>query len=134
MTSVFVVEDNVLLVTTLVRFLREQGKLKVVGVAPSAEAALEQLSNMKVDVLLVDVSLPGMNGIDLVAIVHRQHPNLPCLMLSGHNEANYVRRALAVGASGYVTKNDPLAILTAIQQVITGETYLSEELRRKILH
>lgn len=134
MISILVVEDNVLLATTLVRFLRDQGKLKVAGVAPSAEVALSMLSNTTVDVVLADVALPGMNGIDLVATLHELYPDLPCLMLSGHNEEGYVRRALAAGAKGYVVKNDPMAILTGIQRVVTGDTYLSHELTKKIYH
>jgi DNA-binding NarL/FixJ family response regulator len=55
-------------------------------------------------------------------------------MLSGHNEIGYVRRALEVGAMGYVIKGDPLAILTAIKQVLDGEIYLSEEVRQKLFH
>jgi len=134
MISILVVEDNVLLATTLVRFLRDQGKLNVVGVATSAEIGLTMLSTMKVDLVLADVALPGMNGIDLVATLHDLYPNLPCLMLSGHNEEGYVRRAMAAGAKGYVVKNDPMAILTGIQRVVMGETYLSHELTKKIYH
>lgn len=134
MPVLLVVEDNVILAGTLVRFLREQGHLTVAAAVPSAEAAIEQLRHVVVDLVLVDVSLPGMNGIDLVALLRKQHPELPCLMLSGHNESHYVRRALAAGAKGYVIKHDPLVILTAVQRVLVGETYLSEELRGKLYH
>lgn len=134
MPALLVVEDNVILAGTLVRFLRDQGHMTVAAVVPSAEAAIEQLPDLKVDLALVDVSLPGMNGIDLVALLRKQYPALPCLMLSGHNESDYVRRALAAGAKGYVIKHDPMAILVAVQRVLVGETYLSEELRRKLYH
>ena len=134
MPSLLVVEDNALLVSTMVRFLRDQGKLDVAAVVPSAEAALEYLRITRVDLALVDVALPAMNGIDLVAILSKRYPELPCLMLSGHNEADYVRRALAAGAKGYVIKSDPMTILTAVQKVLAGEIYLSEELRKRILH
>ncbi|MCC6454020.1 MAG: response regulator transcription factor [Caldilineaceae bacterium] len=134
MPVLLVVEDNAVLATTLVRFLRDQGQLTVAAVAPTAEAAIEQLRHLAVDLVLVDVSLPAMNGIDLVAFLRKQYPTLPCLMLSGHNESHYVRRALAAGAKGYVIKQDPIAILVAVQRVLVGETYLSEELRRKLYH
>jgi DNA-binding NarL/FixJ family response regulator len=132
--TLLVVEDNTLLASTLVRFLREQGKLNVAAVVPTAEAALEKLSHLVVDLVLVDVALPGMNGIELIAALRKQHPDLPCLIVSGHNEGDYVRRALAAGAKGYVIKNDPLEILKAVQKVLGGEIYISEGLRRKIYH
>jgi DNA-binding NarL/FixJ family response regulator len=134
MTAVIIVEDNVLLATTMERFLRDHGHVDKVIIAPSGELALEQLRQSMVDLILVDVALPGMNGIDLVAVIHNLYPQLPCLMLSGHYETDYVRRALDAGAKGYVLKNDPRSILTAIQQVLGGKTFLSEELRAKLYH
>lgn len=132
MTKILVVEDNVLLATNLERVLRSQGTLTVAAVAPTAEIALEELNHTNVELVLVDVSLPGVSGIDLVASIHERYPQLPCLMLSGHSEIDYVRRALAAGAKGYVVKNNPKAILEAIIQVLAGETYISEELRQKL--
>ena len=134
MTKILVVEDNVLLSTTLVRFLRDQGKLDVVAVTRTAEEALEQLKVHHVDLVLVDVALPGMSGIDLVATLRRSYPDVPCLILSGHNEMDYVRRALSVGAKGYIVKSDPMAILAAVRRVLAGEIFLSEELRSKLYH
>lgn len=134
MTRLLVVEDNAVLASTMVRFLRDQGDLTVVGVATTAEAALEQLETLVVDLVLVDVALPAMSGIDLVAIVHKRYPELPCLMLSGHNEIDYVRRALAAGAKGYVVKGSPLTIKVAVKRVLAGEIYLSDELRRQLYH
>jgi len=134
MPTILLVEDNATLATTFVRFLRSQENLIVAEVAPSAEAALEQLQCLMVELVLIDVSLPGINGIDLVALLRKQYPDLKCLMLSGHNEPYYVSRALAVGANGYVVKSNPSSILEAIQQVLEGETYLSKELRGTSSH
>lgn len=134
MATLLIVEDNALLSSTLARFLREQGQFTVAAVAPSAEAALQLLQKTTVDLALIDVALPGMNGIDLVATVKRQYPEISCLVLSAHNESDYIRRAMAAGAMGYVIKSDPLSILEAIKQVLAGEIYLSEEGRRKLYH
>src|SRR5688500_16682158 len=125
MPALMVVEDNAILANTLARFLREQGKLTVSAVVPTAEAALEKLPHLVAVLVLVDVALPSMNGIDLVATLCKQYPELPCLMLSGYNEINYVRRALAAGAKGYVIKGNPLSILAAVKHVLAGEIYLS---------
>jgi len=108
--------------------------LTVAAVAPTAEAALQRLRTLLIDLVLVDVALPTMNGIDLVAMLHTQIPDLPCLILSGHNEIDYVRRALTAGARGYIIKGNPLSIVAAIKRVLAGEIYLSEELRRKLYH
>jgi len=134
MPVLLIVEDNGLLADSLARFLRDQGKLTVLAVVPSGEEALEQLRHQEVDLVLVDVALPGMNGIDLVATLHEQYPKLPCLMLSGHTEIGYVRRALAAGAKGYIVKSDPIAILIAVQHVLAGGLYLSEELHSQVYH
>ena len=132
MTLLLVVEDNAIFADTVVRFLSKQPGLEVVAVASTAEEALERLPFLQVDLLLVDVSLPTMNGIDLVAEVHRQRPELRCLMLSGHNERDYVRRALDAGALGYVLKENPLAMLEAVRAVTAGQPYVSQELRAKL--
>jgi DNA-binding NarL/FixJ family response regulator len=134
MTSILIVEDNVLLAATMERFLRDHGHMDNVAIAPSGEMAIEQLRKSMVDLMLIDVALPGMSGIDLVALIHNLYPQLPCLMLSGHYETEYVRRALDSGAKGYVLKNEPRTILTAIQQVLEGKTYISEGLRTKLYH
>lgn len=125
MVDLLLVEDSAVFASTLERFLRIQRDLHVVAVAVSAEAACSLLQGMTVDLVLVDVSLPGKSGIDFVAGLHREQPDLKCLMLSGHRGADYVQRALAAGAAGYALKSDPLGILTAIRQVLAGESYIS---------
>jgi len=132
MPRLLLVEDNAILASTLVRFLRTQGDLEIVSIAPTAEAALEMLPGLVVDLVLVDVSLPNMSGLEFVAIAHNQMPQLPCLMFSGHSEIDYVTRALAAGAKGYVSKNQPEALFSAIKEVLAGKMYLGEELSDKL--
>jgi DNA-binding NarL/FixJ family response regulator len=128
MPSILVVEDHSLLVASLVRILRERGGFEVVAVASSAEQALEKLPGLAVDLVLVDVSLPRMNGIDLVAIIRVEYPGLPCLMLSGHASAQYVDRSLEAGARGYVLKDDVSGIIKGIKLVLNGGSYISSQL------
>ncbi len=78
--------------------------------------------------LLVDVSLPQMNGIELVAVLHTMYPELPCLMLSGHHAAHYVTRALEAGAWGYVLKDNPNEIIEGIERVLEGKIYVCKRL------
>jgi DNA-binding NarL/FixJ family response regulator len=70
-----------------------------------------------------------MNGIDLVSHISSTYPGLPCLMLSGHGENSYVRRALQAGARGYVLKDDSVELPTAMLTVLDGEIYLSKSVR-----
>src|SRR3954471_5845896 len=98
MSTLFIVEDTVHIAKVLAHFLSEEGQFSVRGIASSAEEALQQLPNMTVDLVLIDVGLPRMNGIELVKILHEQKPELSCLILSGHEELEFVNGALAAGA------------------------------------
>ena len=91
--------------------------------------ALEYLRESKVDLVLIDYSLPDMSGINLVQAILQEYPDLPCVMLSGHLSIQYARRALEAGARGYLIKDNPLGILSGLPHILKGEIYVSEELR-----
>ena len=129
MTSVFLVEDHTIFAQALLRLLRDRGHLDVVAVAESAEAALETIADLEIDLVLVDVSLPRRSGINLVIALHAKYPELPCVMLSGHLAPHYASRSLAAGARGYLVKDHAEEILEGIQRVLQGEIYVSEVLR-----
>lgn len=129
MFSVLVIEDHADFGKALVRLLSEKANVDVVDVIRSGEEALERLPNLQVDLLLIDVSLPKMNGIKLVGLIQERFPGLLCLMLSGHLTPFYVRRALEAGARGYVLKDDLAGVLEGVDQVLKGEIYVSEVLR-----
>jgi DNA-binding NarL/FixJ family response regulator len=129
MASILVIEDHVVFGKALVRLLTEKANVEVLGVVRSAEEALEKLPSLNVDLILVDVSLPTMNGIQLVNEIHKQYPNLSCLMLSGHLTPFYVQRSLEAGARGYVLKDDIPGVLEGVQRVLEGEIYVSNALR-----
>lgn len=132
MCTALLVEDHPVIRGTLVEFLNDVVGVKVIGAVTTGEEALPLCDTAKPDLAVIDVSLPGMNGIDLVGELKKRHPDLICLMLSGHHELGYVRRALANRAQGYVLKDDPGELTQAIQQVIAGETYLSGPILRKL--
>ncbi len=130
MASILVVEDHAIFVQALVRLLRDRGRYDVTAVG-SGEEALERLlpPGDQFDVALLDVSLPGVNGIDLVSRIHEKQPALPCLMVSGYMAPHYVSLSMAAGARGYVLKEDISGILEAIRQVLRGGTYISHALQ-----
>jgi DNA-binding NarL/FixJ family response regulator len=127
MISVLLVEDHPILSKSITALL-ESDDMAVVAHARTAEVALEMLPRLNVDLAVVDVSLPGMNGIELISCLRQKRPDFPCIILSGHHEAAYVRRAIALGARGYVTKGNPPALLEGIRRVVAGEIYLSDGL------
>ena len=102
--------------------------LEITRVATTAESALQELPAQHFDLVLVDVSLPQMNGISLVGMIRDRYPNLPCLMLSGHALAHYKNRALDAGARGYILKDNAKGIIEGIRRVLKGEIYVSKEL------
>jgi DNA-binding NarL/FixJ family response regulator len=128
MTSLLLVEDHPMFAAALVRLLKQEPDLKVLLVVDTAEEALQVIPGLPLDLVLIDVSLPKMNGIELMAQINKIHPSLPCLMVSGHLSRQYLKRCLAAGARGYAIKDDPQGILDAIYQVIRGEMYISKEL------
>ena len=129
MISILLVEDHAVFASVLVRLLSKTRDMEIAKVARTAERALQEVPQQEFDLVLVDVSLPEMNGIGLVAALRDQYPHLPCLMLSGHALAHYVTRALRAGARGYVLKDNALEIVDSIRHVMQGEIYVSPELQ-----
>lgn len=127
--KLFIVEDHLVMREMLVAFLTNRSGYEVCGAAESAEEALGRLGELGYELALIDVSLPGISGIELVEAIRLRWPDIRCLMISGHGERSYVERALEAGARGYVLKGDPYELPEAIEQVMSGETYLSESLR-----
>jgi len=130
MPSILIVEDHKIVAEVLANILTRSGKFEVAGVVHSAKDALERLSGQDIDLVLVDVSLPDTNGIDLVAMICEKHPHIPSLVLSGHNTSLYVNRSLEAGARGYIVKDDIHDIVEGIQHVLDGGTYLSNQFNK----
>lgn len=129
MTSVLLVEDHPILARAVENLLATRSTLDYFVAIRSAEETLERLPQLPpVDVALIDISLPGMSGLDLIATMAEARPDLPCLALSGHREPNYVRRALEAGARGYMNKEHATQLPQAIERVLAGEIYLSDDL------
>lgn len=131
-SQIYLVEDHSLMRQALQSSVEMLPGLVVCGAAASAEEALVALAapgGVAADVVLIDMSLPGMSGIELVQKLLARRPALRCLILSGHREPAYVEQALAAGAWGYVLKGYPQDITEAIAEVLDGNQYLSRALR-----
>ncbi|WP_248799863.1 response regulator [Pseudomonas sp. MWU13-2105] len=105
----------------------------VVAEAENGAQVLDLLRHTEIDILLLDMTMPGSSGEDLIGRIHAHYPKLPILILSMHNEAHIAQRALRAGASGYMTKDhDPETLLAAIRKVGGGGRYLDPELAEQI--
>ncbi|OFV94101.1 MAG: DNA-binding response regulator [Acidobacteria bacterium RIFCSPLOWO2_12_FULL_65_11] len=104
-----------------------------VGEADSAEAGLQQIQQDDWDVVVLDISMAGTSGLDLLKTLHHLYPRLPILVLSMHPASQFARRALSAGALGYLTKDSaPTALVDAILQVRRGHTYASAATRQAL--
>jgi len=108
--------------------------LIVCGEASAAAEALEAIQEQKPDLVLVDISLGGSSGIDLIKTIKTKYDDLPVLVVSMHDESLYAERALRAGAMGYVMKHEPAkTVKAAISKVLGGDIYLSERMSTSML-
>jgi DNA-binding NarL/FixJ family response regulator len=131
MFEIFLVEDHDLMRSSMQAYLGGEDDLEVVGAAESAEAAYDALNDLSEDdrlpdLVLIDVALPDASGIDLLQRLRNAHPDLHCLMLSGHAEESYVESSKSAGARGYVMKGEPDEYVRAVRAILDGDTYRSE--------
>lgn len=130
---VLVVDDHPIVRQGLRRMIDPEPDLVVCGEAHGESEARDAIRRLAPDVVIVDISLAQGDGLDLVRDVHLQHPALPILVLSMHDELIYAERTLAAGADGYIMKEAASdQLLVALRLVLAGGTYLSESLSRKI--
>jgi len=134
MLRVLIADDHAIVRKGLRDILREASEEAMVGEASNGTEALELARGAAWDVMVLDISMPGMNGLALLKQLKRDRPQLPVLMLSMHSGELYVNGSLKAGAAGYLNKESaPEELLTAIRAVLAGETYIGRSLqpRRK---
>ena len=126
MIRIGIVDDHAIVRSGLRQFLGENVDLRVTGEAGNGRDALELARTGEVDVLLMDISMPGQSGVDALSAIKTRFPELPILILSGFPETHYATALLRQGASGYLNKEcDPEEIANAIRTVARGRRYIS---------
>jgi DNA-binding NarL/FixJ family response regulator len=124
--KVLIVDDHPVFRNGISALIGGESDLWVCGEAESAPAALAAMRELRPDVAVLDISLQGTNGIELIKLMLAENPRLPLLMVSMHDESLYALRALRAGARGYVMKAEATRdMLTALRKVLTGEIYVS---------
>jgi DNA-binding NarL/FixJ family response regulator len=134
MLKVLLVDDHPLVLRGLRLVLLDEFEPVQIGEAGDSQAAWEKLVAVSWDVVVLDISLPGRNGLELLQDLKFRWPDLPVLMLSMHLNQVYVGRALSAGASGYLTKESaPEEMASAIQAALAGRTYISKSVREIVV-
>ncbi|SET27949.1 two component transcriptional regulator, LuxR family [Nitrosospira multiformis] len=124
--NVLIVDDHAIVRQGLRQILTESGKIDLIAEAESGGEAMRQLREGEWSAVVLDISLPDRNGIEVLKQIRKERPKLPVLMLSMHEEGLYAIRALKAGASGYITKQSaPNELMAAINQVARGRKYLT---------
>lgn len=128
MTSVFIVDDHQLIIEGIVSFLQKEKHIKVAGYATSASACIDYFKTNTADVILMDINLPDMSGLELCKAIKSDYPGIAVIVLSTLNQGSYITQIIENGASGYLLKNaDKEEILEAIATVQNGKTFFSFE-------
>jgi DNA-binding NarL/FixJ family response regulator len=133
--TVFIVDDHPIVRQGLALLINREQDLRVCGDAEEAGSALRGIEELKPDLIVLDISLNGPDGLDVLKIIRTRDVDLPVLMLSMLDESLYAERALRAGANGYIMKQEATErVLVAIRRILGGEIYLSDRMANRMLH
>ena len=131
---VLLVEDHPIFRHGLRQLIETEADMQVCGEADSAQRALSLLRETEADAAIIDIALPGTNGIELLKHIKAEHPRLPVLVVSAHDEEHYALRALRAGASGYVMKREAADTLIAgLRRVLSGQVHVSKSFGEQLI-
>ena len=126
MIKIGIVDDHAIVRSGLKQFFSDQVDLRVVGEAGSGREAIDLVRNVELDILVMDLSMPGQSGIDALAMIRAKAPDVGILILSGYPEEHYAVNLIRQGASGYLNKEcDPSEIVDAIRVISLGKRYIT---------
>ncbi len=132
---ILIVDDHPLLRQGIAELINNEPDLEVCGEAEDPHKAIDAMEKLNPDVIILDISLKGASGIELLKNIKVRFPRLLVLILSMHDESVYAHRALRAGAAGYIMKQEASEkVLVAIRKILSGEVYLSEELGSRMLN
>ncbi len=133
MRRILIADDHAVVRAGLRQIIAGAGAGTVIVEVNSGLEVEPEMAGNRYDVVILDVSLPGKNGIEVLKDLHRKHPRVPVLMLSMHPEEQYALRALKAGAAGYLNKDAaPEELLTAVEKVLTGGKYITASVAERL--
>ncbi|MCK5647508.1 MAG: response regulator transcription factor [Gammaproteobacteria bacterium] len=131
---IFIAEDHAILREGLRALLESNPDIDIVGEAEDGQEAVQKICKIKPQLVLMDLSMPHMNGTEAIAMIKRREPDIKIIALTVHKSHEYVRATLDAKADGYVLKDDThLQLLTAIKHVIKGNIYLSPGITQRVV-
>ena len=131
---ILLADDHRMIRESLSSLINAEADLLVVGQADDGRTALEQIKTLRPDLLLLDISMPGMSGIEVMEYLRRQEDAPRVVVLTAYGDATYLRQLLNAGAAGYVLKRSPIGVLVeAIHSVMDGDTYLDPGVAGKVV-
>jgi CheY-like chemotaxis protein/DNA-binding XRE family transcriptional regulator len=130
---VLITDDHAIVRQGLKQFFALVDDIEVAAEATNGDEALERLADNDIDLLLLDLSMPGLSGDELISTIRREHPGVPILVFSMHAEPQIARRALDAGARGFMSKDhDPETLLAAMRAVAAGGDFMDPRLRDEL--
>jgi DNA-binding NarL/FixJ family response regulator len=133
MIRLLIADDHTIMREGLKRILEGIDDIEVIGEAIDGHDTLEKAKTLQFDVLLMDLSMPGRSGVDLIRQIRDDFPKLPILILTMHEEEQYAVRAIRAGANGYLTKESAgTQLVTALRKVASGRPYISMEVAEQL--
>ena len=135
MIKVLLADDHHIVREGFRRIVEDAGDMTVVAEAGDGREAIEKVKKALPDVAVIDISMPGMDGLEVINQLHYYDPHLPILILTMHEEEQYVVRAIGAGAMGYITKRSaPEQLVEAIRKVHAGRRYLTGRVAEMLAH
>jgi DNA-binding NarL/FixJ family response regulator len=132
--NLLIADDHTMFLQGIISLLEQEPNITIVDKAVNGSEALEIIKKGVVDFIILDVSMPEMDGIELSKILKKQHPNVKILIVSTHSNVMIVSRLIRIGVNGYLLKNaEKEELLKAINTIASGENYFAEELEEKHL-
>ncbi len=131
---IMIVHDHAVVREGLTQLICGENGLDVCGAAQNAVEAMEILATKSVDLVIMDISIAGMSGIQLTEKIKSLYPDLPVIMLTIHEDPVYARRAFRAGAIGYIAKDEASeSVIKAIRRVLSGRSYVSSRIVQRII-
>jgi len=130
--NLLIVDDHTMFLQGIISLLEQETNITIAGKAVNGKEALEIIQKTAIDFIILDISMPEMDGIELSKILKKQYPHIKILILSTHSNVMIVSRLIRIGVNGYLLKNaEKEELLKAINAIASGENYFAEELQEK---
>lgn len=135
MIRVAIIDDHAVVINGLLAMLTDAPELSVVFTTTKSEVLLAAMKEQEIDVLLLDIQMPGINGVDLCKMILKDYPKVRIIAFSSFDDTHYIRQMMRNGACGYLLKNaERSVILSAIEAVVNGQEYIDQTMQRLLVH